>query len=345
MVTLRLALLALIPFAVVGKLGDIGQTHVVSRKLQEELTLSVVEGFVPGGTAKLGVCQGECSSHEDCGGELMCYHRRRKEDVPGCTGEGTSGTNYCFQPRNEKEVIFHPVRPGRFQLEECHGSCMSDLDCSPGLQCFRRDGEEGIPGCTGTGRIGSNICYNNTAPNALVLMAFAGQPLENFPLGICEGHCSTIKDCELGLVCFDRGFNDTVPDCVGQGRNGADYCIPPQKENELVLKRLEGREASVSVLGECEGECTQHSDCGDGLKCFFRAKTEQVPGCVGRLDRKTGYCFKATEGESLIFNGFSEGDSEHHLGVCEGDCRNDSDCEHGLVSSLKKQYVSFPWYP
>lgn len=197
--------------------------------------------------------------------------------------------------------------------------------------CFKRDGLEEVPGCTGVGRKGADYCIKPPASNTLVL-APPGTVFQE-----CQGHCTKTKDCAFGLVCLDRGKNATVPGCSGWGHDYRDYCTTPQSDNDLVFKKLEGRPDSLSVLGECEGECTQHSDCGDGLKCFFRGSTEPVPGCTGRLDSKTGYCFRATEGESLIFNGWSEDSYKHHLGLCEGSCRADSDCEHGLVSMNRKK--------
>lgn len=331
MIVTQFAILTLLPFVVVGKLGGHNSATLVPLTVNSR-TLEGVEISKVTRTIKLGVCEGICITHADCEEGLKCFHRKHKEEIPGCGGSKDTHGDFCFKPRDESEVIHHTEQFGRFGIQECHGSCKKDFDCAPGLQCLHRDGNEEIPGCTGTGKTGSNICYNNTAPNALIIMAKDGEPKENYPLAACEGHCKGIKDCELGLVCFDRSKNDTVPGCLPSGQDWVDYCTEPQLENELVLKRLDGRESSVSILGECEGECTQHGDCGEGLKCFFRASNEKVPGCSGRLDSKTGYCFKAIEGASLIFNGWSSGDYEHHLGACEGNCRSDSDCDYGLVS-------------
>lgn len=48
----------------------------------------------------LGPCEGYCASDSDCAGTLQCYFRDRYEDVPGCTGIGARGTNYCYDPKN-----------------------------------------------------------------------------------------------------------------------------------------------------------------------------------------------------------------------------------------------------
>lgn len=38
----------------------------------------------------------DCNEDSDCVGNLRCFHRIRTEAVPGCTGEGVAGWNYCF---------------------------------------------------------------------------------------------------------------------------------------------------------------------------------------------------------------------------------------------------------
>ena len=56
---------------------------------------------------KLGRCQGDCSSNDDCIGDLKCYKRKdfapggndgRLESVPGCIGHGEWKYDYCYDP-------------------------------------------------------------------------------------------------------------------------------------------------------------------------------------------------------------------------------------------------------
>eukprot|EP00980_Cylindrotheca_fusiformis_P006602 scaffold1390_cov138-Cylindrotheca_fusiformis.AAC.5 len=48
-----------------------------------------------------------------------------------------------------------------------------------------------------------------------------------FPLPLCAGDCDADRDCEDGLICFQRGANDAVPGCSGGRENDSktDFCI------------------------------------------------------------------------------------------------------------------------
>ena len=45
-------------------------------------------------------CQGDCDHDNDCDGDLLCFQRDRYETVPGCSGKGISGTDYCASPND-----------------------------------------------------------------------------------------------------------------------------------------------------------------------------------------------------------------------------------------------------
>ena len=42
--------------------------------------------------------KGDCDEDEDCEKGLFCYRRSEFEMVPGCAGQGSEGTDYCFDP-------------------------------------------------------------------------------------------------------------------------------------------------------------------------------------------------------------------------------------------------------
>jgi hypothetical protein len=46
----------------------------------------------------LGQCQGGCANDSQCANGLMCFKRSGTQAVPGCTGTGRSGLNYCYSP-------------------------------------------------------------------------------------------------------------------------------------------------------------------------------------------------------------------------------------------------------
>ena len=49
------------------------------------------------GTFPLQECQGDCDNNEDCSFGLICFQRGGTEAVPGCSGLGLSGKDYCVK--------------------------------------------------------------------------------------------------------------------------------------------------------------------------------------------------------------------------------------------------------
>merc|ERR1712085_74727 len=44
------------------------------------------------------VCMGDCDSNADCKSGLSCFQRNGNTPVPGCSGDGVSGYDYCVVP-------------------------------------------------------------------------------------------------------------------------------------------------------------------------------------------------------------------------------------------------------
>jgi hypothetical protein len=49
-----------------------------------------------GGTG-YGMCEGDCDYDSDCDAGLRCFQRDNLESVPGCSGSGKKGWDYCYQ--------------------------------------------------------------------------------------------------------------------------------------------------------------------------------------------------------------------------------------------------------
>ena len=167
---------------------------------------------------------------------MVCFQRDGNEAVPGCTGLGEAGKDYCYyaspvpnptpspveQPSNELVIMGDNGSPSSaFPLGECQGDCDYDSQCQVrtnaslgqhltyfvadcfcfllsqwGLNCYERDGTETVPGCTGGGESGKDYCY--VPPSGeLVLMGDEDEPAANFPLGECEGDCDNDGDCAV----------------------------------------------------------------------------------------------------------------------------------------------------
>lgn len=66
---------------------------------------------------------------------------------------------------------------------------------------------------------------------------------------------------------------------------------------ELTIVGDEGLPEGTFPLGQCQGDCDDDSECADGLACFQRDDYEMVPGCSGKGERKTDYCYDPTLAE------------------------------------------------
>jgi hypothetical protein len=72
-----------------------------SRNLASSPRLQLVgNGGSPKSAFPLGECEGDCDSDSDCAGAMTCYKRQGTESVPGCSGSGRSGADYCHYPRS-----------------------------------------------------------------------------------------------------------------------------------------------------------------------------------------------------------------------------------------------------
>ena len=49
--------------------------------------------------------------------------------------------------------------------------------------------------------------------------------------------------------------------------------------------------ASKSGPSELPHDCDEDTDCGDGLYCFKRDEYEEVPGCQGKGNKGSDYCY------------------------------------------------------
>lgn len=191
----------------------------------------------------LGECQGDCDSDRDCRGNLVCFKRSNYESVPGCSGRGSSGADYCVRSTtggggNHLEYIARDAE----DLGECQGDCDSDSDCRGSLVCFKRSGYESVPGCSGSGNSGTDYCIKSTGGggdgggggNRLEYVARDAEDL-----GECQGDCDSDWDCRGNLICFKRSGYESVPGCPGRGSSGTDYCIKsPSSSGDVFRLKL-----------------------------------------------------------------------------------------------------------
>jgi len=100
-------------------------------------------------------CYGDCDSDLDCMKGLACFQRDKYTPVPGCSGKGKDGWDYCYTP-----VLNIVGKDPKAKLGACSGDCDSDKDCASGLECKQRDADEEVPGCFGEGVPEWDYCWN-----------------------------------------------------------------------------------------------------------------------------------------------------------------------------------------
>ena len=106
-------------------------------------------------------------------GDLVCYQRGDTESVPGCSGTGEDGKDYCCN-RTEKYLFRIGNDLGSDSYSLCEGDCDNDGDCKGELLCFQRSEFTKVPGCDGEGRRSNDYCVVSlteeptTSPNPQV---------------------------------------------------------------------------------------------------------------------------------------------------------------------------------
>ncbi|CAJ1968730.1 unnamed protein product [Cylindrotheca closterium] len=93
------------------------------------------------------------------------------------------------------------------------------------------------------------------------------------------------------------------------------------------------------ILQTCQGDCDYDTDCDEGLECFHRNRPfDPVPGCSCWEEDATrnDYCIPIPTDPCLVET------NDYPLGMCEGKCKGDTDCQKGLVcrAFFPGQYIS-----
>jgi len=208
---------------------------------------------------KLGHCEGDCNSDDDCDEGLYCFQRDSSvTSIPGCVGSDTSRTDFCVASLPGRtgssginQITRLPVLSFQ-KLGQCEGDCNSDEDCAEGLYCFVKDEQmTSVPGCSGFDNSRTDYCTirtesrldvspptptnNNPVPTdhtatppLLFVYPENPPPISNLPLQVCQGDCDRDSDCASGLICFKRHPDEiSIPGCSGITTTRTDFCVDP----------------------------------------------------------------------------------------------------------------------
>jgi hypothetical protein len=305
-------------------------------------------------------CQGDCDNNGHCKGNLKCFQRNGKHPVPGCHGSGNRNWDYCYDPVKQAQRVqmqhdYTALRdyghtPAGSILGKCVGDCDLDGHCKGGLKCFKRSGNEKVPGCAGSGSWGYDFCYDpadklkdEMAQDFSALRDYGHTPAGNI-LGKCVGDCDHNGHCRGGLLCMQRYADEKVPGCAGSGKRAYDFCYDPMDKAKEDMARdyttLQnfGWTPAGNTLGKCVGDCDNNGHCKGGLKCWDRKTDELVPGCSGTSMSDLDYCYDpadlAADHSTLTNYGWTPAGAP--MGKCVGDCDHNGHCTGDLVCQQRQ---------
>lgn len=321
----------------------------------------------------LGVCEGDCDRDSDCQEGLVCKQRNNWEHVIGCNNDsGDRKTDYCFLPpeiTGDEDAILYAFSSEDawedFKWQFKLATIDSDaehifytnhfLRCGCESFCYEDDKHwDAVPfGATCyvehlCGQHVFQVKYKDDYPEELkASWASEGttEVLEWFD------ECATAMYGCTEVTDFDKSlFEGTFDDWHDRRYKGFPkaftydvYEISPFPELESV-----GNNNLQSLLKNCEGDCDRDSDCEPGLICMQRNNYEHVPGCDNDTgDSHTDYCYVPPHLDpnlpmvTYIGNNGSPADA-FPLGLCEGDCDRDSECEGDLVCFQRNDLTPIP---
>eukprot|EP00984_Skeletonema_dohrnii_P018883 scaffold8933_cov78-Skeletonema_dohrnii-CCMP3373.AAC.1 len=101
--------------------------------------------------------------------------------------------------------------------------------------------------------------------------------------------------------------------------------------------------APPNPLPECRGDCDDDSQCEGDLVCFQRSGVEAVPYCTGTATSGFDFCARRPTQNTVWLKGDNGSPSANFpLGLCEGDCDSDADCQLGLVCQQRTGTEAIP---
>lgn len=143
---------------IITKRDDVCYNRTVGAVIDDSSTCTLSD--------ECNVCEGSCTTDDECLGALVCITRAYEDDTgkyPGCDLSTGGYVNFCYNPPTNQTLLDkgETVSDGSCvkngcgcgpaladQCEICQGDCNTDDDCEGPLRCYQRDEEEEpIPGC------------------------------------------------------------------------------------------------------------------------------------------------------------------------------------------------------
>jgi len=145
----------------------------------------------------------------------------------------------------------------------------------------------------------------------------------------CPG-CSGRKCCLTKPECY---WDGVARKCWLLAATPTPPPTPPPSSPPTTLQIVfSGTGSPPNPLPECHGDCDNDSECQGDLRCFQRSTTEAVPGCPGQATSGVDFCARRPSEDTVWLNGDNGSPAANFpLGLCEGDCDSDTDCQSGLI--------------
>ena len=272
---------------------------------------------------------------------LVCFQRASGGiPVPGCFGGAAdnSRTDYCINPNDVvksgtvvvppapapivsptmlsgklphdliplKYVGIHPLPPSVLPLQECEGDCQTNDDCGPGLICLQRNKGDPIPGCAGNiwgSRtdycIRQEYVYDETVTPTPTLL-----PIDSITSTPTLSPIIPITSTPTAAPIVSVTSKPTVSPISPATSTPTMSPIVPETSTPTMFPTV--AKTSAPTLSPI----TQYPSSEPSIAPMPTKAPVLIP---------------------LKFVGDNLPPSLLPLGECEGDCRDDSDCQHGLV--------------
>lgn len=210
----------------------------------------------------------------------------------------------------------------------CEIGCDEDSDCAGDLICSTVNSKwDSVKGCMLSHDHSYSdgpykICIDDTVDSGIVQ-----ETTSNATKKECQSDCNSDSDCEGDLRCFQRSIGEDVPGCLRSDTVSVNYdvCYDPNKNN--VMRNVQWN-TDKGNMKRCDHDCNSDDECAGILECHQRTNGELTPGCSGTIEDYNDICYYPLDENLPTLTTLRPKDK---LGLCEGDCDNDDDCEGGLV--------------
>ena len=163
----------------------------------------------------------------------------------------------------------------------------------------------------------------------------------------CEGDCDRDSDCEGDLICFFSSIVETVPGCVGLTEKGVDYCYTPLPTNEPTTQPTQIPTQSPTAIPTT---IPTQSPTGSPVITAYPTSSTQNPTDSPTIHPTSVPTVSPTYVPTIAptFPALTEAGnnnspaSAYPLGICEGDCDSDADCQEGLICYQRKGFYPIP---